>query len=138
MGKIVATEFISLDGVIEDPGGSEDFVHGGWTFEVDRGEEGDKFQARRGATGRGAAARPGHLRRLRGSLAGAGRRRRHGRLREEDEHDAEVRLLDHPQVGRLAEHHPPLRRLRQSRSRKAKDKVDGDILVAGSAPWSRD
>ena len=26
MGKIVATEFISLDGVIEDPGGSEDFV----------------------------------------------------------------------------------------------------------------
>lgn len=44
MGKIVATEFISLDGVIEDPGGSEDFVHGGWTFEIDRGEEGDKFK----------------------------------------------------------------------------------------------
>jgi dihydrofolate reductase len=44
MGKIVATEFISLDGVIEDPGGSEDFVHGGWTFEIDRGKEGDKFK----------------------------------------------------------------------------------------------
>jgi dihydrofolate reductase len=44
MGKIVATEFISLDGVIEDPGGSEDFVHGGWTFEIERGEEGDKFK----------------------------------------------------------------------------------------------
>jgi dihydrofolate reductase len=44
MGKIVATEFISLDGVIEDPGGSEDFVHGGWTFEIDRGDEGDKFK----------------------------------------------------------------------------------------------
>jgi dihydrofolate reductase len=44
MGKIVATEFISLDGVIEDPGGSEDFVHGGWTFEIDRGEEGDAFK----------------------------------------------------------------------------------------------
>src|SRR6202012_2620940 len=44
MGKIVATEFISLDGVIEDPGGAEDFEHGGWTFEIDRGEEGDKFQ----------------------------------------------------------------------------------------------
>jgi dihydrofolate reductase len=44
MGKIVATEFISLDGVIEDPGGSEDFVHGGWTFEIDRGEEGDRFK----------------------------------------------------------------------------------------------
>jgi dihydrofolate reductase len=44
MGKIVATEFISLDGVIEDPGGAEDFKHGGWTFEIDRGEEGDKFK----------------------------------------------------------------------------------------------
>ncbi len=44
MGKIVATEFISLDGVIEDPGGAEDFAHGGWTFEVDRGEEGDRFK----------------------------------------------------------------------------------------------
>jgi dihydrofolate reductase len=44
MGKIVATEFISLDGVIEDPGGSEDFAHGGWTFEIDRGDEGDAFK----------------------------------------------------------------------------------------------
>ena len=30
MGRIVVTEFISLDGVIEDPGGSEDYRHGGW------------------------------------------------------------------------------------------------------------
>jgi dihydrofolate reductase len=44
MGKIVVTEFVSLDGVIEDPGGSEDYKHGGWTFEIDRGEEGDKFK----------------------------------------------------------------------------------------------
>jgi dihydrofolate reductase len=44
MGKIVATEFISLDGVIEDPGGAEDFAHGGWTFEINRGEEGDRFK----------------------------------------------------------------------------------------------
>jgi len=44
MGKIVATEFISLDGVIEDPGGSEDFEHGGWTFAFDRGAEGNKFK----------------------------------------------------------------------------------------------
>jgi dihydrofolate reductase len=44
MGKIVITEFVSLDGVMEDPGGSEDFVHGGWTFEIPRGEEGDKFK----------------------------------------------------------------------------------------------
>jgi dihydrofolate reductase len=44
MGKIVVTEFISLDGVIEDPGGSEDYRRGGWTFEIDRGEEGNKFK----------------------------------------------------------------------------------------------
>jgi dihydrofolate reductase len=44
MGKIVITEFISLDGVIEDPGGSEDYKHGGWSFEINRGEEGDKFK----------------------------------------------------------------------------------------------
>jgi dihydrofolate reductase len=44
MGKLVVTEFVSLDGVIEDPGGSEDFEHGGWAFEFDRSEEGDKFK----------------------------------------------------------------------------------------------
>ena len=44
MGKIVATEFISLDGVIEDPGGSENFAHGGWTFEFDRGDDGNQFK----------------------------------------------------------------------------------------------
>jgi dihydrofolate reductase len=44
MGKIVVTEFVSLDGVIEAPGGGEDYRHAGWTFEIDRGEEGDKFK----------------------------------------------------------------------------------------------
>jgi dihydrofolate reductase len=44
MGRIVVTEFISLDGVVEDPGGSENFKHGGWTFEIERGDEGDKFK----------------------------------------------------------------------------------------------
>src|SRR2546421_663308 len=44
MGRIVVTEFISLDGVVEDPGGSEDFKYGGWSFEFDRGEEGGKFK----------------------------------------------------------------------------------------------
>jgi dihydrofolate reductase len=44
MGRIVVTEFISLDGVIEDPGGAEDYRHGGWAFEINRGEDGDKFK----------------------------------------------------------------------------------------------
>jgi len=44
MGKIVVTEFISLDGVVEDPGGSEDYARGGWAFDFDRGQDGDKFK----------------------------------------------------------------------------------------------
>ena len=44
VGRIVVTEFVSLDGVVEDPGGAEDFKHGGWSFEIDRGDEGNKFK----------------------------------------------------------------------------------------------
>ena len=44
MGKLVVTEFVSVDGVFEDPGGSEGYEHGGWTFEYDRGKDGDKFK----------------------------------------------------------------------------------------------
>ena len=44
MGRIVATEFVSLDGVIEAPGGGEEFKHAGWTFEIERGDEGDQFK----------------------------------------------------------------------------------------------
>jgi dihydrofolate reductase len=44
MGRIVVTEFVSLDGVMEDPGGGEDFEHGGWSFKFDRGDEGNKFK----------------------------------------------------------------------------------------------
>ena len=44
MARIVATEFMSLDGVIEDPGGSEDFKHGGWSFEISSGDDGMQFK----------------------------------------------------------------------------------------------
>jgi dihydrofolate reductase len=44
VGRIVITEFVSLDGVMEDPGGAEDFEYGGWSFEFSRGEEGDRFK----------------------------------------------------------------------------------------------
>ena len=44
MGRIVVTEYISLDGVIEAPGGGEDYRHAGWTFEISRGAEGDQFK----------------------------------------------------------------------------------------------
>jgi dihydrofolate reductase len=44
MGKIVVTEFVSLDGVVEDPGGIKGFERGAWVFEIDRGEEGEAFK----------------------------------------------------------------------------------------------
>jgi dihydrofolate reductase len=44
MGRIVVTEFVSLDGVMEDPGGAEGFKHAGWTFRFNRGPEGDQFK----------------------------------------------------------------------------------------------
>ena len=43
MGRIVVTEFSSLDGVMEAPGG-EDFKYPGWSFEFDRGEDGNQFK----------------------------------------------------------------------------------------------
>ena len=44
MGRIVVTEFVTLDGVMEDPGGGETFERGGWAFQFERGPEGDKFK----------------------------------------------------------------------------------------------
>jgi dihydrofolate reductase len=44
MARIVITEFVSLDGVMEAPGGGEDYRHAGWTFEIDRGADGEKFK----------------------------------------------------------------------------------------------
>jgi dihydrofolate reductase len=43
MGRVVVSEFVSLDGVMEAPGGAEDFEHAGWTFEIERGD-GDRFK----------------------------------------------------------------------------------------------
>jgi dihydrofolate reductase len=44
MAKIVVSQFVSVDGVIEDPGGSEAWDRGGWAFKYERGPEGDKFK----------------------------------------------------------------------------------------------
>jgi dihydrofolate reductase len=45
MARIVITEFVSLDGVMEGPGGDNDFERGAWSFEFDRGDEGNQFKA---------------------------------------------------------------------------------------------
>jgi dihydrofolate reductase len=44
MAKLVVSQFITTDGVVEDPGGAEDFDRGGWAFKFERGAEGDKFK----------------------------------------------------------------------------------------------
>jgi dihydrofolate reductase len=44
MARLVVSQFITADGVVEDPGGSEKFERGGWAFKFERGPEGDKFK----------------------------------------------------------------------------------------------
>jgi dihydrofolate reductase len=44
MRRVIVSEFVSLDGVIEDPGGAGESDRGGWSFQVDRGAEGDQFK----------------------------------------------------------------------------------------------
>jgi dihydrofolate reductase len=44
MRRVIVSEFVTLDGVMEDPGGGEDFALGGWAFEFERGAEGDQFK----------------------------------------------------------------------------------------------
>jgi hypothetical protein len=46
MGTLVVTTFISLDGVAEAPGGG-DFKYAEWSFEFDRGEDGERFKFHR-------------------------------------------------------------------------------------------
>ena len=42
--RIVVTEFVSLDGVMEAPGGEPDFKYPGWSFEFERGDDGNQFK----------------------------------------------------------------------------------------------
>ena len=91
MGRIVVTEFVSLDGVMEDPGGSENFAQGGWSFKISRGDEGDKFKL--DETFASAALLLG-ARDLRGLCRGVAIEGR--RLRRQVQHHAQVRRLLDP------------------------------------------
>ena len=44
MGRIVITEYISVDGVVEAPSGTEDYARVGWVDDFRRGPEGDEFK----------------------------------------------------------------------------------------------
>jgi len=43
MRKIIVSEFVTLDGVLEDPGGADQSERGGWAFQFKRGPAGDQF-----------------------------------------------------------------------------------------------
>src|SRR5437763_8940893 len=44
MRKVVVSEFVTLDGVFDDPGGSEGTSHGGWSFKVRSSEDQGTFK----------------------------------------------------------------------------------------------
>jgi dihydrofolate reductase len=44
MARIVVTEYMSVDGVVEAPSGTESFERVGWTDAFSRGPEGEKFK----------------------------------------------------------------------------------------------
>ena len=48
MGRIVATEYVSVDGVIEAPSGPSDFARAGWTDAYTRGPDGDAYMHAQG------------------------------------------------------------------------------------------
>ena len=125
MGRIVVTEFISLDGVIEAPGGGEGFKHDGSSFEINRGDEGDSSSSTR-RWPRCSAAR----RRTYEGFAAAWPTG--GRVRGQVQLDAQVLVtstLDDPESNNST----VLKGDFAKEVAKLKQEHDGDIVVHGSA-----
>jgi dihydrofolate reductase len=132
MGKIVVTEFITLDGVIEDPGGAEGFEHGGWNLEFEMGDDGGKFkddelkaadvQLLGRITYQGfAAAWPG-MREETGEFG--------EKMNSMPKYVVSTTLSDDDASW---ENSTVIRDDVAGQVQKLKDEVDGDILIAGSA-----
>ncbi|MFL5919128.1 MAG: dihydrofolate reductase family protein [Gaiellaceae bacterium] len=125
MGQIVVTEFVSLDGVMEAPGGGEGFRHDGWTFEIERGDDGNTFKL--DETMSSAALLLG--RRTYEGFAAAWPSRE-GEFAEKFNSMPKYVVsstLDKPEWTNTT----VLRSLDDAK--KAKDEVDGDLVVHGSA-----
>ena len=126
MGTIVVTEFVSLDGVFEDPGGSENYEYGGWTFEYDRGDEGNKFKL-----DELMAAKVQLLGRITYEGFAAAWPSREGPFAEKLNNDPKVVVsttLTDPQWNNTTVIDSDV----VERLRKLRDDTDGSILVAGS------
>jgi dihydrofolate reductase len=136
MGKVVVTEFMTLDGVIEDPGGAEGFEYGGWSFEFSTGDEGDRFkddelkaadvQLLGRITYQGfAAAWPG-MREETGEFG--------EKMNSMPKYVVSTTLSDEDASW---ENSTVIREDVAGQVRKLKGEVDGDILIAGSAKLTR-
>ena len=102
MGRIVVTEYISVDGVVEAPSGTESFERVGWTDAFSRGPEGDQFKF--DETMRSDALLLGRV--TYDGFAPVWPQYT-GRVRGQVQHDAQVRRLADPDQPRMEQHHRP-------------------------------
>jgi hypothetical protein len=108
MGRMVVTELISVDGVVEAPTGTEGFERVGWTDAFGRGPEGDQFKWDETMASDALLLGRRHLRGLRGGMAVP-----RGRVRGQVQHDAQVRRLVHAREPRVEQHDRGHRRRRR-------------------------
>ena len=133
MGKVVVSQFMTLDGVVEDPGGAEDFDRGGWAFQFERGDGGRHASSSTSSWRPRRCCSAAHLRGLRGGVAVADRR-----LRRQVQHHAQVRGLRTLHRARVEQlHRHPPRRPRARRSSGCSEQPGGDVLVNGSVQLVR-
>jgi hypothetical protein len=139
VGRVIVTEFISLDGVIEDPGGSEkgktDFPHGGWTSASTAARKVTSSRSRscEPPTLSSSAASPTRDSPRPGRDANDDRR-----IRREDERDAEVRRVDDSwDADATWENTKVIRGDVRGAVERLKTDIKGDILIAGARSWCR-
>ena len=132
MGKLVVTEFVSIDGVFEDPGGAEDYEHGGWTFEYDRGDDGNKFKLDELMD-----AEVQLLGRVTYEGFAAAWPSREGAVRRQAQQRPEVRRLDDAEGPDVAEHDGDLRATSPGRSRSSRTRPKARSSSPAAARWSR-
>jgi len=85
---------MTLDGVIQDPGGTGEYDRGGWTFDYNRGDEGDKFKLGRAEGPPTHSCKDGSPR---GHDAAWPTMKDDAGFRGQDEQHAQVRRLHHAQ-----------------------------------------